>query len=268
MPLPDLLIVGAPKAGTTALHAALARTIRSCSCPRSRSRSSSSPTARRRPGAGRATPETYREHVWRREDYEALFAAAPAGHAERRVHPASTCTTSTRSAASRRPSRTPGSSRSCVTRSSGPTPTGPTCGRPGWTRSATSCGPAPRRAGGSRPAGRRSGTTRASAGTASSSPTCSRCSPASRCWSSATGTWWTGRPRRWTGSARFLGVRARAWSPRCRGRTSRPTRTRARATALLSGRCASAAAACPPTLAEPHRPLDAAPAAGARPASR
>ena len=56
MSLPDFLIIGAPKTGTSALHEALARAPASCSCRRSRSRSTSSPTARRRrPAVGPAT---------------------------------------------------------------------------------------------------------------------------------------------------------------------------------------------------------------------
>ena len=77
MSLPDFLLLGAPKCGTTALHVALP-TIHSCSCRPSRSRSTSTPTARRRPGAGRATPATYAGYVWRREDYEAAVRRRPA----------------------------------------------------------------------------------------------------------------------------------------------------------------------------------------------
>ena len=76
--MPDFLVIGAPKAGTTALHAALARHPGS-TCRRSRSRSSSCPTGRRPPRGGPGDALTYREHVWRRPDYEALFDAAPPG---------------------------------------------------------------------------------------------------------------------------------------------------------------------------------------------
>ena len=78
MTLPDFFVIGVPKAGTTALHVALARHRQLflsrlkepkfflCDGP---------PPARGGPGDARS----YREWVWRREDYEALFAAAPAG---------------------------------------------------------------------------------------------------------------------------------------------------------------------------------------------
>jgi hypothetical protein len=79
--MPDFIIVGAPKAGTTALHAALAlhpdlymspvKEPKFFLCdgrrpPRSRNR-----------GPGDA--HSAREWIWRRERYEALFAGAPPG---------------------------------------------------------------------------------------------------------------------------------------------------------------------------------------------
>jgi sulfotransferase family protein len=78
MPLPDFLIAGVPKAGTTALHAALA--------PHpdlylSRVKepkfflSDGPPPATGGPG----DVQTYQEHVWRQADYEALFDPAPPG---------------------------------------------------------------------------------------------------------------------------------------------------------------------------------------------
>jgi len=76
--LPDFLVVGAPKAGTTALHAALARHpglyLSAVKEPKF-FLTDGPPPARGGPGDVR----TYREHVWRRADYEALFSAAPAG---------------------------------------------------------------------------------------------------------------------------------------------------------------------------------------------
>jgi len=76
--LPDFLIVGAPKAGTTALHAALARHpglyLSAVKEPKF-FLTDGPPPARGGPGDA----HTYREHVWRRADYEALFSAAPAG---------------------------------------------------------------------------------------------------------------------------------------------------------------------------------------------
>jgi hypothetical protein len=76
MPLPDFLIAGVPKAGTTALHAALA--------PHpdlylSRVKepkfflSDGPPPATGGPG----DLQTYQQHVWRQADYEALFDPAP-----------------------------------------------------------------------------------------------------------------------------------------------------------------------------------------------
>jgi hypothetical protein len=76
--LPDFLVIGAPKAGTTALHAALARHpglyLSAVKEPKF-FLTDGRPPARGGPGDA----QTYREHVWRRADYEALFRAAPAG---------------------------------------------------------------------------------------------------------------------------------------------------------------------------------------------
>jgi hypothetical protein len=76
--LPDFLIIGAPKAGTTALHAALAAHpglfMTAIKEPKFFLSDGPPPD---RGGPGDAL--TYREHVWRRADYEALFDAAPAG---------------------------------------------------------------------------------------------------------------------------------------------------------------------------------------------
>ena len=77
MPLPDFFVAGAPKAGTTALHAALAghpdlylSTVKE---PKFFLTDGPPPTQ-----GGPGDAKTYREHVWRRADYERLFAAAPA----------------------------------------------------------------------------------------------------------------------------------------------------------------------------------------------
>ena len=78
MALPDFLVIGAPKAGTTALHAALRRhpgLYMSAVKEPKFFLTDGAPPARGGPGDA----QTYREHIWRREDYEALFAAAPAG---------------------------------------------------------------------------------------------------------------------------------------------------------------------------------------------
>jgi hypothetical protein len=77
--LPDFLVIGAPKAGTTALHSALAAHP-GLSMSRIKEPkyflTDGPPPAR---GGGPGDVQTYREHVWRREDYEALFDEAPAG---------------------------------------------------------------------------------------------------------------------------------------------------------------------------------------------
>jgi Sulfotransferase domain len=78
MPLPDFLIAGVPKAGTTALHAALVphpdlylsrvkepKFFLADGCPPVK--------------GGPGDVQTYQEHVWRRADYEALFDAGPPG---------------------------------------------------------------------------------------------------------------------------------------------------------------------------------------------
>ena len=79
MALPDFLIIGAPKAGTTALHAALARHQALFMSPVKEPKFfliDGPPPTR---GGGPGDIPTYREHIWRRADYEALFAGAPAG---------------------------------------------------------------------------------------------------------------------------------------------------------------------------------------------
>src|ERR1700712_356779 len=77
MTLPDFLIAGVPKAGTTALHAALTahpQLFLSAVKEPKFFLSDGRPPAHGGPG----DVQTYQEHVWRREDYERLFAAAPA----------------------------------------------------------------------------------------------------------------------------------------------------------------------------------------------
>lgn len=79
MALPDFLLLGAPKAGTTALHVALARHpqlfLSAVKEPKFFLTDGTPPVPRGGPGDAR----TYREYVWRRADYEALFDPAPAG---------------------------------------------------------------------------------------------------------------------------------------------------------------------------------------------
>ena len=78
MALPDFLVIGAPKAGTTAVHAALARHpalyMSAVKEPKFFLTDGPPPTK-----GGPGDVATYREHVWRRADYEALFEPAPAG---------------------------------------------------------------------------------------------------------------------------------------------------------------------------------------------
>jgi hypothetical protein len=78
MALPDFFVAGAPKAGTTALHAALARHpslyLSAVKEPKFFLTDGPPPTR-----GGPGDVRTYREHVWRQEDYEALFDEASAG---------------------------------------------------------------------------------------------------------------------------------------------------------------------------------------------
>src|SRR3954463_5722939 len=78
MPLPDFLIAGVPKAGTTALHAALAPHPGLYLSPVKEPKFFLSDGPPPRHG-GPGDVQTYQEHVWRREEYEALFARAPEG---------------------------------------------------------------------------------------------------------------------------------------------------------------------------------------------
>ncbi len=78
MALPDFFVAGAPKAGTTALHAALARHpqlyLSAVKEPKFFLTDGPPPTQ-----GGPGDAKTYAEHVWRRADYEALFERAPRG---------------------------------------------------------------------------------------------------------------------------------------------------------------------------------------------
>src|SRR5215211_1248745 len=75
--LPDALIIGAPKAGTSALHAALAQHPQVYASPVKEPKYymcwDAPPPAHRGPGDSHSR----QEWVWRREDYAALFDAAP-----------------------------------------------------------------------------------------------------------------------------------------------------------------------------------------------
>ena len=96
--MPDFLVIGAPKAGTTALHAALAEHpglyLSAVKEPKF-FLTDGPPPAKGGPGDAL----TYREHIWRRPDYEALFEPArPARCGASRLR--STCTTGRRCAGS------------------------------------------------------------------------------------------------------------------------------------------------------------------------
>jgi hypothetical protein len=78
MALPDFLVAGVPKAGTTALHAALSRHPGLYMSPIKEPKfflADGPPPSKGGPG----DVLTYREHVWQRDRYEALFDAAPPG---------------------------------------------------------------------------------------------------------------------------------------------------------------------------------------------
>ena len=83
--MPDFLVIGAPKAGTTALHAALAQHpglyMSAVKEPKFFLSDGPPPTK----GGGPGDALTYREHIWRRPEYEALFDPAPPGTLSRRV---------------------------------------------------------------------------------------------------------------------------------------------------------------------------------------
>ena len=76
--MPDFLVIGAPKAGTTALHVALSghpELYMSAIKEPKFFLTDGPPSAKGGPGDAL----TYREHVWRRADYEALFNPALPG---------------------------------------------------------------------------------------------------------------------------------------------------------------------------------------------
>ena len=78
MALPDFLIAGVPKAGTSALHAALVRHPQ-LFLPGVKEPKFFLSDGRPPDQGGPGDRQTYQEHVWRRGDYEALFADAPPG---------------------------------------------------------------------------------------------------------------------------------------------------------------------------------------------
>src|SRR5918998_5832264 len=79
MALPDFFVIGAPKSGTTALHAALATHPRlflsSVREPKFFLCGEQPPPPQNGPGDAHSA----QEWVWRRDKYEALFAGAPMG---------------------------------------------------------------------------------------------------------------------------------------------------------------------------------------------
>ena len=81
MPFPDFFLVGAPKAGTTALHSALAGHpqlfLSPVKEPKFYLRDERRPSRREHRGPGDA--HSRNEWIWRRDRYEALFEAAPGG---------------------------------------------------------------------------------------------------------------------------------------------------------------------------------------------
>jgi hypothetical protein len=77
--LPDFFLMGAPKCGTSALHAALARHPGLFLCEPKEPKFFLTDGPPPSSGGGPGDVPTWGEHVWRRDEYEALFAAAPAG---------------------------------------------------------------------------------------------------------------------------------------------------------------------------------------------
>jgi len=78
---PDFLIIGAPKAGSTALHEALAAHPQLYAAPVKEPKYFLTPDRRPDPATQRGPGDAHsaREWIWRRADYERLFAAAPPG---------------------------------------------------------------------------------------------------------------------------------------------------------------------------------------------
>src|ERR1700733_6601971 len=185
MALPEFFVAGAPKAGTTALHAALSAHpdlyLSAVKEPKF-FLTDGPPPAEGGPGDTR----TYREHVWQRADYEQLFAAAPPGTLRGESTPFYLFS---REAQGRISTLIPTARLVIVLRdpverahsnwthlwSSGLDPVGDFV---------QACGEEERRI---EAAGPSSGTTRRWAGTGSSYSTCTPCSRVTRCWCSVTG---------------------------------------------------------------------------------
>ena len=206
-PRPDFLVIGAPKAGTTALHAALAQHpdvfVSDPKEPKYWLCDGAPPPAWCGPG----DKHSQQEWIWRADRYFPLFEPA----AEHQVRGESTPFYLWSRGAHRRiaeaPARGAGSSPSSATRSTGPTATGCTCGPTASSPSRTSSPRSAARPSGSAPGGRRSGATASSAATASSSSTSTATSTRRGSSSSATATSSTSPAPPSTGSSRFLGIR-------------------------------------------------------------
>ena len=138
--LPDFLLVGAPKAGTTALHAALAAA--PGAVPEPGEGAEVLPVrrlARRRRTSGPGDAHSNQEWIWQRQRYLDLFAG------RRRATSCAGESTpfylyhrdARRRIAADLPRRQ-ARSRCCATRSTGPTPTGCTCGSTASSRAPTS----------------------------------------------------------------------------------------------------------------------------------
>lgn len=79
MDLPDFFVIGAPKAGTTALHLTLALHPQLFMAPVKEPKFFLCDGRPPRWGGGPGDAHSYGEWIWRQQDYEALFADAPAG---------------------------------------------------------------------------------------------------------------------------------------------------------------------------------------------
>src|SRR4051812_7635701 len=200
MALPDFLVVGAPKAGTTALHVALSQHPQIfMSSPKEPKYFLTDDGVQPVQRGGPGDAQTISRQVWRRADYEALFDASPS-HALKGE--SSTLYLHDRAAHRRIAATLPDARLVAVLRdpvdrahsnwthlrSAGLEP------ERDFVRATELSKRAPMRA------GRRSGATSGSATTARSSSTSSPCSRASRCSSCSTGTCASSRSRHSTRS--------------------------------------------------------------------
>ena len=197
---PDALVIGAPKAGTSALHAALARHpevyASAVKEPKYYLCGDAPPPAYCGPGDA----HSQQEWVWRRADYLSLFDPAPAGSVRLESTPFYLyLPDARRRIAEDLPDvRLVAIIRDPVDRAysnwmhlwvDGLEPEADFC--EAWRAE---------EARDRRRLGARSGTTSGWAGTASSWPTCSPGSTGTGCWCSATASWCPSRPGPWTGS--------------------------------------------------------------------